>query len=267
MSSEYQNLKRRLDESIHKEEARQKILRAKKAEKKALKKAGGGHTIAKSMLGGKSKEEDKKAFKICTHDPNTCTMDYCSWSRCNEPDSSTDFNYGANETESVDQRIAREHAERCMERIVCNVCGFSFGFCQELQDEKEKIRMLPSGNEQSSGKRTTKSGIKWLAPEDLNTTPQEAKILSVFYNKDGRYGARVEMKLAFDGEIVYWGVEPKKDSKSPNYKLLLEKFGANENDWIDQRILLYTEAHKFYEGQWYIRVDFPANKPSTKSRG
>lgn len=221
-------MKRRLDESIHKEEARQKIIRAKKAEKKALKKAGGGHHIAKQLMP--------------QHD---------------EHDHSTDFNYGANE-ESIDQRIARENAARCMERICCNVCGFSFGFCQELQDDKEKLRMLPSGNEPSTGKKTTsKSGLKWLSNEDLSPQPQEAKILGVNYNKDGRFGARVEMRLAFNGETVYWGVPPKKDDKNPNYKLLIEKFGPNENDWVDQRILLFLEPHPFYVGQYFVRVDFP----------
>lgn len=231
LSSEYQELQRRINESIHKEEARRKILKAKREEKNAIKKAGGGKQLAKIMLEGKQSND-------------------------------TDFNFGANESkESIDQRIAREHAERCMERVRCDVCGFSFGFCQELQDEKEKLRMLPSGNEPTTGKRNpSKTGINWLSVEDLTNQPQEAKILQVNYNKEGRFGARVEMKLAFNGEIIYWGVPPRKDDRNPNYKSLLDKFGPNENDWVDQRILLYNEAHKFYEGQYFIRVDFPAKK-------
>lgn len=235
MSSEYKQLKRRLDESIYKEETRRKILKAKREEKKAVKKAGGGKQLAKTMLENKYSTD-------------------------------TDFDFGANASkESIDERIAREHASRCMERICCSVCGFSFGFCQEVQDEKEKLRMLPSGNEQATGRKAaSKSGIKWLSTDDLNNQPQEAKILAVNYNKDGKFGARVEMKLAFNGEICYWGVPPKKDDKNPNYKLLLEKFGPNENDWIDQRILLFTEPHKFYEGQYFIRVDFPTQKGKTR---
>lgn len=228
----YEELQRRINESIYKEEARRKILKTKREEKKQIKKAGGGHAIAKAIM-----------------------------PKNDEHNHSTDFEFGYNTTESIDERIAREHAERCMERIECNVCGFSFGFCQELKDEKEKLKMLPTGDNAGSRKKTAgKSGINWLSTEDLSTQPQEAKILSVFYNKNGRFGARVEMKLAFNGEIIYWGVEPKKDSNSPNYKMLLEKFGPNENDWIDQRILLYVEPHKFYENQFYIRVDFPEKK-------
>lgn len=116
--------------------------------------------------------------------------------------------------------------------------------------------MLPTGNESpsSGGGKKREGAMKWVKVEDLSITPKEAKILMVRLNKQGRFGARVEMKLALDGQIMYFGVPPNKEQT--NYALLIEKFGPEENDWVDQRILLYLEKDKFSE-QYFIRVDFP----------
>lgn len=223
MTSEYQDMKRRLDESIYKEEKRQQILRAKRAEKKAIKKGGGGHAIARAIM----------------------------------PD--TDFEFGYNEqpstTETIDERIAREQAGRCFTRIVCPTCGTHHGLCAELTENKEALKMLPTTNQSSSTGRKQREGAqKWLKVDDLSTTPKEAKILMVRLNKNGRFGARVELKLAFEGQIIYWGVAP--NPEQTNYAILLEKFGAEENNWVDQRIMFYLEKDKFTE-QYFIRVDVP----------
>lgn len=192
-------------------------LKKKREERDAIKKAGGGHAIAKALM----------------------------------PD--TDFNYGQNE--DIDARIEREAATRCMGRVLCTDCGKSHGYCAEI-DEERKNKMLPTGEGSANeGRNNKKPGsMKWIKTEDLSTTPKEAKILMVRLNKQGRFGARVELKLAFEGQICYFGVPPNKEVT--NYALLLEKFGAEENDWVDQRILLFLEKDKFSE-QYFIRVDFP----------
>ncbi len=222
-------------------------LKKKREERESIEKAGGGHAIAKAML----------SSEACTKDANTCKAKYCIWPRCCD-DSDVDFDFGAN-VKDIDERIAEQQAERCMERVECPACGHSHGFCAEIKEDKEKYKMLPTGNE-DSGRTRGKSTVKWLKVEDLSTTPKEAKVLAVNYNKEGRFGPRVELKLAFDGEITYWGVDPKKNSANPNYRDLTAKFGHDENNWVDQRILLYVEPHKFYEGQFNIRVDFPKPK-------
>lgn len=124
--------------------------------------------------------------------------------------------------------------------------------------------MLPTSASSStaSGKRR-EGAMKWLKVEDLSTVAKEAKILMVRLNKNGRFGARVEMKLAFDGQIVYFGVPP--NPEVTNYAVLLEKFGPEENDWVDQRILLYLEKDKFSE-QYFIRVSIPPAE-TKRSRG
>lgn len=228
----YDQLKKWIDKSIKKEEARQRILSAKRAEKRAIKKAGGGHNIARSILPvPRSRDTD-----------------------------GTDFNFGENLREqSTDERIEADYNSRCMEMVRCPKCGTNHGYCAEIKEDKERLKMLPTGNE-SSGRRSRNdnpNAVKWIKVENLTTQPKEAKILKVFYNENGRFGARVELKLAFEGDIVYFGVDPAKNSKNPNYKELTAKFGHDENNWIDQRILLFVEPHPFYENQYNIRVDFP----------
>jgi hypothetical protein len=224
---EYKDLQRRIEADIVRDQTRQKAIRAKREERKSVKKAGGGREIAKAM--GKS----------------------------NGADTDTDFSFGHNEPQpDIDTRIAEDYNKRCMERVQCS-CGQSHGFCAEILEDREKLKMLPTGNEPTGGRGNRRpGGMEWLKNEDLSTTPKEAKILMVRYNKEGRFGARVEMKLAFDSGIKYFGVPPKTDGKNENYKLLTGRFGHDENEWVDQRILLFLEQDQF-SGQYFVRVDFP----------
>ena len=214
-----------------------KALKAKREEADKIKKAGGGHAIAKAIM----------------------------------PDKDTDFEFGHNtypeSGEDIDRRIAEEAAQRCMGHVKCEVCGKFHGYCVEVAEDKERLKMLPTGNESQQSGKKRQGGMEWLKNEDLNTTPREAKILMVRYNKEGRFGARVEMKLAIDGKIKFFGVPPKNDNT--NYSLLTGQFGHDENNWTDQRILLGLEQDEF-SNNYFIRVSFPEGKPSqntsTRSR-
>lgn len=227
MSSEYLNLKRRLDEACQKEEAKQKVLRAKRAAKRAIKKLGGGHAIAKAILptGGVTARDNE-----------------------------TDFAYGYNEpAEPSSSDSNASHDDGCMGSVRCERCRKFHGYCREVE---ERIKMLPTGDTvPSRGNR--KGGLNWLKPEALTTTPQEAKILMVRYQEEGQWGPRVNMKLAFKGEIFFLGVKPSK--KDPRYAVLLAKFGADENDWVDQRILLALEKDEFSEA-YNMRIIVPDGK-------
>jgi hypothetical protein len=233
--SEYEDMQKKLDASIRKDAAKQRVIRKKREEKQQIRKAGGGHAVAKSV------------FMI--NDEPILTE-------------GVDFNFGHNK-ETIDERIAREVRERCMESVNCPGCGYFHGYCSEIKEDKEKQKMLPTGDEsQSSGSRKRTGGMDWLKNEDLSKTPKEAKILGVRLDSENRYGPRVNVKLALDGKIKFWGV-PTAKSKSPNYRLLLDKFGADENDWIDKRILLLLEQDEF-SGQWFARVDFPQEGKSSR---
>lgn len=209
--SDYHKFQEMMDESIRKEEARQKILRAKRAEKRAIKKAGGGKAIAKALMS-----------------------------------SDTDFEYGANENAAPET----PHSG-CMGSVKCTKCGKFLGYCQETE---EKIKMLPTGD---TAKSTRKGGLNWIKIDDLSTTPKEAKVLMVRYNENGQFGPSIMLKLAFDGEIRYLSMRPTK--KDPRYKILLDSFGPDENNWVDQRIHLLAEKDEFSE-QYQMRVALPQGK-------
>ena len=230
--NDYENMKRRIDESIRKESARSVAIRRKRDERRNIRKGGGGHIIAKSLMPAR--------------DEGTST--------------DTDFSFGHNTVvESIDDRIARESAERCMEKIYCTVCKTYHGYCAEIVEEKEKMKMLPTGDEQSGTKR--KGGLNWVTLESLTSQPQEAKILMVKYNAEGKWGASVTLKLAFQGEIKFLNVKPKKtDSR---YKLMLDHFGADENNWVDQRITLSAEKDEFSEG-YRMKLDLPEPEPQSR---
>lgn len=220
----YEELQRKINQSIFKEEARRKILKQKRDEKQAIKSAGGGVTIAKTIYG-----------------------------------KGTDFHFGANSNpvESVDERIEREQSSRCMEKITCFACGNYHGYCTEITEEKEKLKMLPSGDGTQTATKTKKGGLNWVTIDALSTAPKEAKVLMVRYQEDGAWGPRVNLKLAFNGEIAYLGMKPSK--KDPRYKILVETFGQDENNWVDQRFFLVAEKDEFSES-YNMRVQIPTAK-------
>lgn len=234
LSSEYQNLKRRLDESIYKEQARQKILKAKREEKRAIKKAGGGHAIAKVLM---SKD--------------------------------TDFEFGHNNNphtetrEDIDRRIAEQAASRCMGRVACQLCGKFHGYCIEVEEEKERTKMLPTGdNNDSSKNRARTGGLNFLNAQDLTSNPQEAKVLMVRYTEKGKSGPSITLKIAFKGDIRYLWVPARKSD--PRYATLLNAFGPDENNWVDQRINLFLEKDDFSEN-YVQRIAVPKEKPAARS--
>jgi hypothetical protein len=118
--------------------------------------------------------------------------------------------------------------------------------------------MLPQsgGNTASRASRGQKINTNRLKPEDLSSTPRDGKILAARADLNGKFGAQVILKVAVNGEIKFWYLDIK---KNPNYQLLTEKFGHEENDWVNQKILLDTEQDEFY-GNYYVRVSFPEVK-------
>ena len=222
MSSDYEELKRKLDADCRKQEARQRILRGKRDERRAIRKGGGGKQIAKAILGGKRMADDD----------------------------GTDFTFGANvphgDSESIDERIARQAAERCMEKVYCGACKKYHGYCAEITEEKERLKMLPTGDGTGT-RRTGGGGLAFINPEDLSTQPQEAKILMVKFTEKGGKSQQpsITLKVAFKGDIRYVWVPAR--MSDPRYKMLINSFGPDENNWIDERFTLYLEKNEFTE--------------------
>jgi hypothetical protein len=224
LSSEYEELKAKLDAECRKEEARQRILERKKDERRAIKKGGGGKAIAKAILGGKRMDDD---------------TDF-SFGH-NVPDESTSRESGA----EIDRRIAEEAAKRCMGRVYCQICKTFHGYCAEVKEDKEKLKMLPTGDGNTTT-RQRQGGLNFINLQDLTTTPQEAKILMVKLTEKGKNGQpSITLKVAFKGDIRYIWLPARKSD--PRYNLLLNEFGPDENDWVDERIHLFLEKDNFTE--------------------
>lgn len=121
--------------------------------------------------------------------------------------------------------------------------------------------MLPSADQESRSRKRP-GGIEYLTTDHLSTAPKEGRVLMVKADPDAKFGARVILKLAIDGRILFWGVSIK---KNPNYKLLTAQFGLDENAWIDKRILLGLEQDEF-TGNYFARVTFPEKQESPRKR-
>lgn len=116
--------------------------------------------------------------------------------------------------------------------------------------------MLPSSSGSSAPTGRKPGGMRYLKNEDLSTQPKEAKIIAVKGDPDNKFGARVILKMALNGETMFWGVNIK---KNPCYQTLEQKFGLDENDWVNQKVLLHLEQDEF-SGSYFPRVTFPTGK-------
>jgi hypothetical protein len=113
--------------------------------------------------------------------------------------------------------------------------------------------MLPTADQEQKQTRRTGKGIPYVTTEDLSRSAKEAKIMDVRADNENKFGPRIILKIAMDGKTWFFGVNLK---KNPNYKILLDKFGREENDWVGQKILLSLEQDEFTEN-YYARVTFP----------
>jgi hypothetical protein len=118
--------------------------------------------------------------------------------------------------------------------------------------------MLPNADSSQAASPSKKSNR--LHQTDLSKTPREGKIIMVKADPNGRFGAQVICKVAVNGEIKFWYLDIK---KNPNYRLLVEKFGNDENDWVNQKILLGLDLDEFSDN-YFVRVSFPATEKGRK---
>lgn len=216
----YEELQKRIEADNRKQEARQRAARRKSDERRAIRKGGGGISLAKAVLGPAG--------------------------------DGTDFEFGHNEpvrssSESIDERIAREQAGRCLEKIYCQACKRYHGLCSEIAEEKEKLKMLPTGDGNNNSRRNTGGGLPFINTEDLSTQPQEAKILMVKFTEKGGKSNQpsITLKVAFKGEIKYVWMPAR--ISDPRYKMFLDAFGPDENNWVDERFTMQLKKDEFTE--------------------
>lgn len=168
----------------------------------------------------------------------------------------TDFN-----PEEFDNQPA-DYTYRCMGAVECTTCRKYHGRCAEIEEEKKQMLPTGDGQETKGRRRSGGSAMEYLNNADLSKSPKEARILAVKADADNKFGPRVIVKITLEGQVKFWSV-PTNKSKSPNYRLLLDKFGPDENDWADKKIVLFLEQDEF-SGNWFPRVDFPAEDKKRK---
>lgn len=126
----------------------------------------------------------------------------------------------------------------------------------------EVDRMLPSyepdaGEERGGTRRKRQTGgMKYLTNDNLSKEEKDAKILGVRYDGENRFGPRVILKIDLSGDVLFWGVNIR---KNPNYKMLVDRFGRDENDWVGENIKLFLEKDDFSES-YFPRVEFGSKK-------
>lgn len=165
----------------------------------------------------------------------------------------TDFTYGY----GAEQYDPETPLLDCTGSVICSKCGKFHGYCDTINQLKEK-QMLPNPDQEQGG--STRKTSNRLHVSDLSKQPREAKIVMVKADPKGRYGPQVICKVAVNGEVKFWYLDIK---KNPNYKLLVSQFGNDENDWAGQKILLGTEQDEFSDN-FFVRVSFPTEEKRSR---
>lgn len=133
--------------------------------------------------------------------------------------------------------------------------------------EEKKVEMLPDPSSSSEipprGKRGGAGALEYLKNDHLTKNAKEARILGVRVDTENKFGARVLLKLVLEGKTLFWGVNIK---KNPNYQSLVAKFGKDEDDWVDKKILLFLQEDSF-TGTWFPHCEFPDGEKSRKKAG
>ena len=184
-------------------------------------------------------------------------------------DTSFEFGYNAQPEEQTDPNTTDPNMDLvCMGSVYCSVCRKHHGYCSEVETQIKGENMLPRAEEndsQSAAPRRGKTGgLRYLKNEDLSANHEtDAKIQAVKPDANNRFGAAVVLKLTLNGTVIFWTVR----TKNPNYKILTDKLGHEENDWVGQKILLKLEQDDFSES-YFPRVGFPTEATTGgKSRG
>jgi len=122
----------------------------------------------------------------------------------------------------------------------------------------------PSGNAASGRAGTADAGgrkkptVPFLSVEDLGSDPVTAKILGVDI-RPSKYND-ITVKLAVRGRSYFLGMK----DNNPNYEVLFNGLGPDENKWMGQEILMGLEFNDFYEKQFITVFEAPAKGEKRK---
>lgn len=123
-----------------------------------------------------------------------------------------------------------------------------------LEEVDEMIPETSGGGGDSKPHRRKGGGMKWLNNDMLTREPQEAEILAVKYDEEGRFGPAVTLKLQLDRKVIFYSLRLK--GNNPNLDILIQKWGRDESMWADKKITLSLQEDQFSE-QLFPRIGFP----------
>src|SRR5205807_428893 len=119
--------------------------------------------------------------------------------------------------------------------------------------------MLKSPTIAPGQQRGPRTGIPFLKVENLTQEPKRCKILAVKEDTDGKFNDYV-LKLAIAGTSYFWGLR----TNNPNFSILFNEFGAEENQWVGKEFLIHLEYDEFSEKQFPRVKMAPQNSVTAK---
>ena len=189
----------------------------------------------------------------------------------------TDFDFGHAAQEILD---SHGDVKLCMGRVKCVHCGAIYGVCSELETqltEQENNKMLPRAPQTQGGgqQRAPRSGYTYISETDLSADKHIARILATKINdgplKEGqRRFSDMALQVAFRGQTRLFGIKffDNTGLMTPNYQILIEDFGEDNDKWIGREFYLFAEKEEF-SGRIFPRVEpiaLAAEKPKPAGR-
>lgn len=151
----------------------------------------------------------------------------------------------------------REHIPSESQPYIDRICGNVKERIRDITAEVRKENMIPTtGNDGGNAGKRKRTGFPYVTIDDLSKSPQEFRVIGAKLDKEGQYGPRIILKGAFKGETYLFTLNIK---NNPNVVALTEKFGRDENDWVDKKFTVFAEEDDF-TGRLQIRVGFTAGK-------
>jgi hypothetical protein len=143
-----------------------------------------------------------------------------------------------------------------------------FAFNQ-IKIEKGELIMLPApkqakgdqgqgGRGRGGARERQEPAVPFLKVEHLTNDPVTAKVLGVRTENVGWND--IVVKLAIKGRSFFLGLK----ADNPNYSVLINGLGRDENKWMGEEILIGNELNEFYEKNFVTVFEAPAKARKSK---
>lgn len=157
---------------------------------------------------------------------------------------SSSFNFGYNRIE----RELDENSGTCHGKVICCHCGRKYGTCGDVESILlERDEMLKRQQSGSDGRKTRAgAGLTYLKIEHLSIDKRTCRIQAARQEKDKWDNDSVVLRVTYNSQTFLFQV----NSKSPNYNILIDLFGDNEETWPGNEFLIYLQQDVVTERYW-----------------